>query len=320
MQTRPLGASGIDVSVIGLGLNNLGRPGTATEEQSGATAVVKAALDAGVTLLDTADIYGKEFGLSETLLGGALGRDRDRAIVATKFGHSSYPAPGMPDAPKGSPRYIRAAIEGSLRRLRMDHVDLFQLHTPDPGTPIDDTLGALAELVTEGKVRAIGNSNFDGAGLRAAQEAAERLGAPAFVTAQNEYSLLRRELEQDVLPTATDLGLGVLPFFPLYNGLLTGKFTRDRRPADSRIARQRPQIADEADWDQLEAYQRFADERGVSMLEATFGWLLSRGAIASVIAGATTPAQIAANAAAGEWRPTDEDLAEIDAIFPPPAA
>ena len=319
MQARPLGSSGIRVSVVGIGLNNLGRPGAATEEQTGATAVVRAALDSGVTLFDTADIYGKQFGLSETLLGRALGRDRDRAIVATKFGHAQVAAPGMPEVPKGSRVYIRAAIEGSLRRLRTDYLDLFQMHSPDPSTPIEETLGALAELVTEGKVRAIGSSTFDGTQLREAQAAAERLRVPGFVTAQNEYSLLRRGLESDVLPAAEELGLGVLPFYPLFNGLLTGKFARDQRPADSRIARQRPQIADEADWDQLDAYAAFARERGISMLEATFGWLLSRPAIVSVIAGATRPEQIAANAAAGTgWRPTDADLAQIDAIFPAP--
>ena len=317
MQTRELGTSGILVSVVGLGCNNLGRSGTRTETQEGATAVVHAALDAGVTLFDTADMYGATFGLSETLLGQALRGRRDEAVVATKFGHQQFPTPLADIGPRGGRAYIRAAVEGSLARLQTERIDLYQLHTPDPATPIEETLGALDELVREGKVRAIGHSNLDGDAIRAADDAATELGTARFVTAQNEYSLLARGAETDVLPAVRERGLGFLPFFPLANGLFTGKFSRTERPADSRIARQRPHIADQAPWDAIEAFEAFAAERGIGILEATFGWLLSRPELSSVIAGATKPEQIVANARAGDgWRPTSDEVAAIDALFP----
>ncbi|QNO38533.1 aldo/keto reductase [Protaetiibacter sp. SSC-01] len=317
MQTRELGTSGILVSVVGLGCNNLGRSGTRTETQEGATAVVHAALDAGVTLFDTADMYGATFGLSETLLGQALRGRRDEAVVATKFGHQQFPTPLADIGPRGGRAYIRAAVEGSLARLQTDRIDLYQLHTPDPVTPIEETLGALDELVREGKVRAIGHSNLDGDAIRAADDAATELGTARFVTAQNEYSLLARGAEADVLPAVRERGLGFLPFFPLANGLFTGKFSRAERPADSRIARQRPHIADQAPWDAIEAFEAFAAERGIGILEATFGWLLSRPELSSVIAGATKPEQVVANVRAGDgWRPTSDEVAAIDALFP----
>jgi aryl-alcohol dehydrogenase-like predicted oxidoreductase len=317
METRTLGTSTLAVSVVGIGCNNLGRAGTTTEDQTGTTAVVRSALDAGVTLFDTADIYGKEWGLSETLLGAALQGRRDEAVVATKFGAGGGSSPLAALGPAGSRPYIRAAVEASLGRLRTDRIDLFQLHMPDAETPMDDTLEALGELVQEGKVLEIGHSNFDGTMLRGADAAAAALGTPRFVSAQNHYSLLAREAEVDLLPAAEELGVGFLPYFPLANGLLTGKFSRTERPADSRIARSKPEIADQAPWDALEAFAAFAAERGISMLEATFGWLLSRPALSSVIAGATTPGQVAQNAAAGDgWRPSGADLVEIDGFFP----
>lgn len=313
MQTRPLGTSSIAVSVVGLGCNNFGRPGTLTEEQGGTTAVVHAALDHGVTFFDTADIYGKEFGLSERMLGVALRGRRDEAVIATKFGHQPL-APDLDGAAKGSRAYIRSAVEQSLDRLGIETIDLYQLHTPDPQTPIAETLDALDELVREGKVREIGNSNFDAARLREADAAA---AGARFVTAQNEYSLLARGVEAEVLPAVRELGLGFLPFFPLANGLFTGKFTRTERPADTRIARQRPHVADDADWDAMEAYAAFCAARGITMLEATFGWFLALPEVSSVIAGATRPEQIAQNAAAGDgWRPDAAERAEIDALFP----
>ncbi|MBN9141690.1 MAG: aldo/keto reductase [Micrococcales bacterium] len=317
MQTRALGPSELLVSVVGLGCNNLGRPGTRTQTQDGATAVVHAALDAGVTFFDTADIYGASYGLSETLLGEALRGRRDEAVVASKFGHQDYPSPLADVGPRGGRDYIRAAVEGSLQRLQTDRIDLYQLHTPDPATPIEETLGALDELVREGKVRAIGHSNLDGAAIRAVDDAATALGVARFVSAQNEYSLLARGAEADVLPAVRERGLGFLPFFPLANGLFTGKFSRTDRPADSRIARQRPHIAENAPWDAIEAYEAFAAERGIGILEATLGWLLSRPELSSVIAGATRPEQVAENARAGSgWRPTPEEVAVIDALFP----
>ena len=314
---RRVGSSGLVVSAAGLGCNNFGRAGTATETLEGTRAVLDAAIDAGITLLDTADMYGKEPGLSETLIGQALGARRDEVVLATKFGHFGYPMPGMPGEAKGSRSYIRRAVEGSLRRLQTDWIDLYQLHTPDPGTPIEETLATLGDLVREGKVRYIGHSNFTGWQLAEAHFVARDRHEVPFVSAQNHYSLLARAAEREVLPAAERYGVGLFPYFPLHNGLLTGKFTRDTAPADSRIMRQRRHVYDEAPWDALEAYRAFCDDRGITMLEATYGWLLSRPALSSVIAGATTPDQVRANAAAASaWTPTAEDLATIDALFP----
>lgn len=316
LEYRPLGRSGLRVSAVGLGGNNFGRAGTVTETQEGTTAVVAAALDAGVTLIDTADVYGREYGLSEALLGRALRGRRDAVVLATKFGHggirSALPSWGA----GGSRRYIRLAVEGSLRRLQTDWIDLYQLHTPDPGTPIDETLAALDDLVREGKVRYLGHSNLSGWQLAEAELVARELGTTRFVSAQNEYSLLARGAEAEVLPAARHFGVGFLPFFPLQNGLLTGKFRRDERPADTRIMRQRPHLVEQAPWDVLDRYRAFTEERGLTMLEATFGWMLAQPALASVIAGATRPEQIRQNAAAGSaWQPTEADIAEVSQIF-----
>lgn len=315
MDMRPLGLSDLTVSVIGLGCNNFGRPDTASQEQAGTNAVVDAAIEAGVTFFDTADVYGAEYGMSETQLGIALAGKRDRIIVATKFGHTGMTSP-IPGA-KGSPEYIRTAVEGSLRRLKTDYIDLYQQHTPDDETPIDETLGALDELVREGKVRAIGNSNFSAEQIESADSDASHRGTVRFVSAQNEYNLLARRVEVEELPAVTAAKMGFLPFFPLANGLFTGKFTKDDRPADSRIARTRPHIADDAPWSAIEAYRAFCDARGISMLQGTFGWLLSRPSLTSVIGGATRPEQITQNASAGNgWRPTPVEAEEIDDFFP----
>jgi aryl-alcohol dehydrogenase-like predicted oxidoreductase len=318
METRTLGTSSLEVSVVGLGCNNLGRPGTFTFDQHGSDAVVHAALDAGVTFFDTADVYGDEYGLSETRLGAALAGRRDEAIIATKFGHVEIDSPLAEFGSKGGRAYIRAAVEGSLRRLNVETIDLYQQHTPDPSVPIAETLGALDELVREGKVRAIGNSNFSASQLTEADEEATRLDTARFVSAQNHYSLVAREAEADVIPAVERLGLGFLPYFPLANGLFTGKFSRSALPADTRIARQRPHVHKNAPWDAIEAFEASAANRGIGILEATFGWFLARPALSSVIAGATKPEQIRANAAAGAgWRPTGEELAEVDALFAP---
>ena len=316
LEYRPLGRSGLRVSAVGLGGNNFGRAGTATETQEGTTAVVAAALDAGVTLVDTADVYGREYGLSESLLGRALRGRRDEVVIATKFGHSGIRSALPSWGAGGSRRYIRLAVEGSLRRLQTDWIDLYQLHTPDPGTPIDETLAALDDLVRAGKVRYIGHSNLSGWQLAEAELVARKLGTTRFVSAQNEYSLLARGAEAEVLPAARHFGVGLLPFFPLQNGLLTGKFRRDERPADTRIMRQRPYLVEQAPWDVLDRYRAFAEERGLTMLEATFGWMLAQPALASVIAGATRPEQIRQNAAAGSaWQPTAAEVAEVSEIF-----
>ncbi len=301
---------------MGLGCNNFGRAGTATETIAGTRAVLDAAIDAGVTFLDTADIYGREFGLSETLMGEALEGRRDQVVLATKFGHADF-APAVNGGSKGSRAHVRRAVEDSLRRLRTDWIDLYQLHTPDPTTPIEETLDALADLVREGKVRYIGHSNFSGWQLAEADHAADGV---RFVSAQNQYSLLARAAEREVLPAAARYGLGLLPFFPLHNGLLTGKFTRDGGPEGSRIMRQRPHLWRDAPWDALERYQSFCDARGITMLEASFAWFLANPLVASVIAGATSAEQVRANAAAATaWTPSAEDLAEIDGILPLPS-
>lgn len=313
---RPVGHSGLRVSAIGLGCNNFGRAGTATETLEGTRVVLDAALEAGVTFLDTADVYGREFGLSETLMGEALEGRRDEVVLATKFGHADL-APGVLGGAKASRTAIRRSVEGSLRRLRTDWIDLYQLHTPDPSTPIDETLEALADLVREGKVRYVGHSNFSGWQIAEADYAAAGV---RFISSQNQYSLLARAAEREVLPAVGRFGLGLLPFFPLHNGLLTGKFSREGGPEGSRIMRQRPHLWRDAPWDALERYRAFCDERGITMLEATFAWFLANPLVSSVIAGATSPEQVRANAAAATaWAPSAEEIAEIDGILSLPA-
>lgn len=316
LATRTLGRTGPAVTTIGLGCNNFGRPGTLTETQAGTDAVIDAAAELGVTLLDTADMYGGHPGQSETLMGNALQGRRDRFVLATKFGHDAVDMGIAPGAAKGSREYIRAALDDSLRRLQTDHVDLYQQHVPDPVTPIEETIAALEELVAEGRILHYGHSNFSAAQIADAHAAAERLGAAGFVSAQNEYSLLVRGAEKDVLPAVVEFGLGFLPYFPLANGLFTGKFSREERPSDTRIMRQRPHIVENAPWDAIEAFEGFSAERGITILEATFGWLLATPGLTSVIAGATKPEQLAQNAAASvAWAPTPEERAEISALF-----
>ena len=318
MPHRPLGRSDLLVSAVGLGCNNFGRPGAPTEEQSGTSRVLHAAIDHGITFLDTAEMYGYGHGRSETMMGVALAGRRDRVVLATKFGNAGAKDPELQDVPHGSRRYIRAAVERSLRRLRTDRIDLYQLHTPDSLTPIDETLAALHELIDAGLVRYIGHSNFTAAQLLEAEEAASSGEHPRFISAQNEYSLLVRDADAELLPAAESAGVGLLPFYPLFNGLLTGKFTRDGGPADTRIMRQRPHLVDDAPWDRLERFAAFCADRGLGMLEGTIGWLLSRPAMGSVIAGATSAEQITQNAAAADaWHPAPDELAAIDEIFPP---
>lgn len=317
--SRRVGASGLFVSAVGLGCNNFGRPGTPTQTLEGTRAVLDAAIDSGVTFLDTADMYGAEPGLSETLMGRALQGRRDDVILATKFGHfgrdMGYPA----SSAKASRAYIRQAVDGSLTRLQTDRIDLYQLHTPDPETPIEETLEALDDLVREGKVLYVGHSNLSGWQIAEAALVADARRALPFVSAQNHYSLLARASERDVLPAVRRFGLGFFPYFPLHNGLLTGKFRRDHAPSDSRIMRQREHVWRDAPWDALEAYATFCEERGLTMLEATYGWLLAQPGLSSVIAGATNPDQVRANAAAGSaWTPSLDDLAVIDDLFPLP--
>ena len=318
MEYRSLGRSGLRVSTVGLGCNNFGRQKTATGTQEGTDAVIGAAIDAGITLFDTADIYGSERGLSETLMGNALGSRRHEIVLATKFGMDMQGANGPDWGARGSRRYIRLAVEASLRRLQTEWIDLYQLHQPDPLTPIAETIAALDELIGEGKVRYIGHSNLSGWQIADAEYRAELGNHPKFISAQSEYSLLVRGVEAEVLPAVNHYGLGFLPYFPLVNGLLTGKFTRSGGPADSRIMTIRPHVHADAPWDTLESYAEFCAQRGVTMLEATFGWLLAQPGLTSVIAGATTPEQIAQNALAGAWVPTPDDVATISGLFSEP--
>lgn len=313
IEPRTLGTSDLVVPAIGMGCNNFSRIGTATQTQEGSTAVIHAAIDHGIAFFDGADIYGSEPGLSETFMGVGLEGRRDEVVLATKFGHAGVTMPGSEDwGPKGGARYIRNAVEASLTRLRTDRIDLLQMHTPDPSTPIGETLAALTDLVAEGKVRYVGNSNFSAAELREADRVARENGFVPFVSAQDEYSLLARGVEDDVLPAVRELGLGFLPYFPLYNGLLTGKYTRSG--GEGRISALKPHLLETVDWDRLEAYERLCGAHGLTMLEATFGWLLAQG-VASVIAGATTPEQVARNAAAGAVVLPEGLADEISALF-----
>ncbi len=306
------------VSVIGLGCNNFSRPGRATETLAGTKAVLDAAIDAGITLLDTAEMYGNPPTGSESLMGQALAGRRDRVFLATKFGHEAAVIPGAEKwGPLGGATYVKRACDASLQRLQTDWIDLYQQHTPDPAVPIEETLGALTELVTAGKVRFIGHSNFTAEQAANADAAAREHGLARFVSAQNEFSLLRREAEAELLPELERLGVGFLPFFPLFSGLLTGKFSRAARPGGTRLTDERPQLLDAADWDQLAAYQRVCDEIGAPMSQVSIAWLLTRPGLSSVIAGATRPEQIADNAAAGRLELTGETIAAIDALFAP---
>ena len=315
MRYRPLGDSGLMVSVAGLGCNNFGR----RLDLDATRAVVDAALEAGITLLDTSDTYGNGGG-SEELLGEVLAGRRDEVVLATKFGHQDFdmgygPAAGA----KGGRAYIRRAVERSLRRLRTDYLDLYQMHTPDPVTPVAETLAALAELVAEGKVRYVGNSNFTGWQIADAAHVAQA-GAVPFISAQNHWSLLERGAEAEVVPAARHFGLGVLPYFPLANGLLTGKVRKGQEPPPGSRLASRPGYLTESKLDRVEALISWAAGRGRTVLEVAVGALAAQPGCTSVIAGATTPEQVKANAAASDWIPSAADLAELDQIVPPPAA
>jgi len=308
MEYRQLGDSGLTVSVVGMGCNNFGR-----RLDAGRTdAVVNAAVDAGITLFDTADIYRGEHGFSEELLGKALGSRRDDVVIATKFGGDLGGVNGPDWGVRGSRRYIRKAVESSLQRLGTDWIDLYQLHFPDPVTPIEETLTALSELVAEGKVRYIGSSQFAAWQVVDADWTARTNGLEHFVSAQNQYSLLERDVEDELVPACEHVGVGILPFFPLASGLLTGKYKRGTTAPDgSRLATQPERLA-HADFDKIEALETFAAERDLTMIDVAIGGLAAQPAVASVIAGATSPDQIAQNVRAGLWEPTAADLAALD--------
>ncbi|MHB8451126.1 MAG: aldo/keto reductase [Mycobacteriales bacterium] len=311
MSFRHLGTSGLVVSAVGLGCNNFG--GRLDLEQS--RAVVEAALDCGVTLLDTADIYGNSGG-SETLLGQVLRGRRDQVVLATKFGMDMQGANGPDWGARGSRRYLRRAVEASLRRLQTDWIDLYQLHAPDPQTPVEETVAAMQELVTEGKVRYLGHSNLAGWQIADFYWFAVRSGGAPFVSAQNHYSLLERAAEVEVVPACSAHGAALLPFYPLANGLLTGKVTRSGGiPEGSRLSLRSAYVTEDK-LDRVEALARWAAERGRTLLEVAIGGLAARPFIGSVIAGASSPEQVRANVAAGDWVPTPEELADIDRLAP----
>lgn len=318
MQFQQLGKSGLTVSKIGLGCNNFGRKNSLTYTQEGTSAVVNAAIDSGITLFDTADTYGVEAGLSEQMLGTALRGKRDKVILATKFGMDARGANGVDFGARGSRSYIIQSVEASLNRLGTDYIDLYQFHTPDPNTPIEETLRALDELITNGKVRYIGHSNRAGWQIAEAEYVARELGTERFISAQNHYNLYDRRAELEVLPAARAFGLGVLPYFPLANGMLTGKYSEGKAPEGSRLSFVRQNMVTDADLDQLKRYGDFAQQRGITEVDVAFGWLLAQSPVSSVIAGATKPEQVRANAQAVRWSATPEDLAELDQIFPTP--
>lgn len=312
MRYRPLGESGLMVSVLGLGGNNFGRPHSPTTTLAGARVVVEAAVEAGITFFDAADTYGRPRGTSEDLLGQCLLGHRDNVVLATKFGSNMEGGNGPDWGARGSRRYIRRAVHASLRRLRTDYIDLYYYHMPDGVTPIEETLTALHELVIAGLVRYVGCSNMSAWQVVEAEFTARALGVTRFISAQNQYSLLDREVEVDLLPVCERYGLGFVPAFPLANGLLTGKHRRDQPPAaDSRLGYAKPAMHADADWDRIEALTRYAKQRGITLLEVAIGGLAAQPAVASVIAGATSPEQVAANVAASDWEPTAEDLAAL---------
>ena len=309
LPTRRLGHSGLEVSVLGLGCNNFGR----RVDLAGAHAVVDASLEEGATFLDTADTYGGD-GASEAILGQVLAGRRDQVVLATKFGMDMGDGRG----PRGSRAYILEEVEDSLTRLKTDVIDAYWYHQPDGVTPIGETLGTLDELVRAGKVRAIGASNFSAEQIEEADAVAREHGFTRFTAIQNQYSLLVRDAERDVIPACERLGLAFIPYFPLASGLLTGKYHRDEpAPPGTRLAG-RKRIATDEQFDLLDALTAFAADRDTSLLELAIGWLLANPVVASVIAGATKPGQVRANAAAARWTPTDEDLASLGDLLGAP--
>ncbi len=311
MDFRRLGNSGLAVSVVGLGTNNLGMK----LDMDGSREVVHAALDEGITLFDTSDSYGA----SEARLGELLAGKRDDLVIATKFG-SDVRRRGNDNGEdwgaRGSRRYIRRAVEASLRRLRTDWIDLYQLHFPDPATPLEETLSALDDLVHEGKVRYIGSSNLSGWQVADAEWISRDRGSERFVSAQNRYSWLDRGIEADLIPALRHYGIGLLPYYPLASGLLTGKYHRgEPAPVGSRIhAWGRESVLTDPTFDIIEKLESFAAERGVSLLDVAIGGLAAKPAVASVIAGATSRDQVARNVAAGAWRPAASELTMLDEI------
>jgi aryl-alcohol dehydrogenase-like predicted oxidoreductase len=313
---RTVGRSGLVVSEVGVGASTFGRSGMAATSQAAADAIVGRALDLGITYFDVADAYGDEPGQSESILGAALGARRDDVVIGSKFGVPVRGLNGADWRARGSRGYIRRAVEGSLRRLRTDYLDLYQVHVPDPSTPIDETLGTLDDLVREGKILYAGSSNFAAWQVADAEHAARATGATRFISATNEYSLLWRDAERELLPALAAYGIGFFPYFPLQNGLLTGKYRADAAPAGAKITNLKAHLFEQAPWDALERYREFARERGVTETALAIGWLLAQPTVSSVIAGVTRPEQLDDNLAASRWRPTPEEVDELARILP----
>lgn len=313
---RNVGRSGLVVSEVGVGASTFGRAGMAATSQRTADAIVGRALELGITYFDVADAYGDTPGQSESILGAALGSRRDEVVIGSKFGVPVRGLNGADWGVRGSRRYIRRAVEGSLRRLRTDHLDLYQIHLPDPATPIEETLGALDDLVREGKILYAGSSNFAAWQVADAEHVARAAGSTRFISATNEYSLLWREPEAELLPALEHYGIGFFPYFPLQNGLLTGKYRADAAPEGAKITNLKAHLFDRAPWAALERYREFAAERGVTETALAIGWLLAHSSVSSVIAGVTGPEQLDVNVAAAGWRPTAAEVEELSSILP----
>lgn len=329
MDQRTIGS--LSVSVVGLGCNQLG---TRFCDEAASAHVVRAALDAGITFFDTADEYGRDYaepsdrsgwGRSEQMLGRALARHRDDVVIATKFGPVGPVTAGEEPAfawerSEAGARGVRIAVDESLRRLQTDHIDLYQLHFPDPRFPIEETLDALDELVAAGKVREIGCSNFNGDELRAAHDASRARGVREFASVQYALNVLQRRAADDVLPVCDELGVAFIPYYPLASGVLTGKYRRaEPAPAGARLTEQvddetRGRILSDRAFVRIEALEQYARDHGRTLLELALGWLLGHASVATVIAGATRPEQAAANAAAASWRLTAEQVAEVTSL------
>ncbi|MFJ8603191.1 aldo/keto reductase [Streptomyces shenzhenensis] len=312
---RQLGTSGLVLSEIGIGASTFGRSGMRATGQEAVTAIVDRAIDLGVTYFDLAEGYGDRPGQSEELFAAALRGRREQVVIGTKFGLNLSRERGAAYARPGSRKYVVAAVEESLRRLRTDYIDLYQIHFPDPFTPIEETLSALDTLVRSGKVRYIGASNFKAWQLVEAEHLARAQGSTRFVSTTDEYSLLWRRPEEELIPALRHLGLGFIPYFPLQNGLLTGKYSAEQAPADAKITNLKRYLLRSAPWAALARFEQFARDRDITPAAAALGWLLAQPTVTSVIAGVTVPGQLDENVLASRWRPAPEEEAELRGLF-----
>ena len=313
---RAVGTSGLIVSELGVGASTFGRSGMRARSGEQVQAIVDRALDLGVTYFDLAEGYGDEVGLSEQLFGEAIRGRREQVVIGTKFGRSLQQTRGPSYSLTGSRKYILASVEESLRRLGTDYIDLYQIHFPDPHTPIEETLAALSDLVRQGKVRYIGASNFTAWRLADAQHTAAAAGHTGFISTTDEYNLLWRRPEAELIPALEHFGLGFIPYFPLQNGLLTGKYAEGSAPEGAKITNLKRNLLREAPWDALGRFESFARERGITPAAAALGWLLAQPTVATVIAGVTVPDQLDDNLVASRWVPSAAEERELREILP----